>query len=146
LEAAGAAALILFNRFYEPDIDVEHLDVLPSTVLSHPGELRLRLRGIGVLAGRITASLAITGGVHTALEAIKAIMVGAHAVQMVSALLQHGPAYLTTVQAELARWLEAHEYDALRQMQGSMSMLRSGSPMAYERGNYLKLLHSWSVA
>ena len=119
MEAAGAAALILFNRFYEPDIDVEELDVLPSTVLSHPAELRLRLRWIGILAGRITASLAITGGVHTALEAVKAIMVGAHAVQMVSALLQHGPAYLTTVQADLARWLEAHEYDALRQMQAA---------------------------
>jgi dihydroorotate dehydrogenase (fumarate) len=145
LDAAGAEALILFNRFYEPDIDVEQLDVLPSTVLSNPAELRLRLRWIGILAGRISASLAITGGVHTAVEAVKAIMVGAHAVQMVSALLQHGPAYLKTVQDDLARWLEEHEYDALRQMQGSMSMLRSGSPMAYERGNYIKILQSWSV-
>lgn len=143
VDLAGADALILFNRFYEPDIDLEQLDLLPINVLSSPAELRLRLRWIGMLSGRIHASLAVTGGVHSAVEAVKAVMAGAHAVQMVSALLMYGPTYLKTVLEDLERWLEEHEYVSLGQMRGSMDLLRTGSPEAYERANYIKQLQSW---
>ncbi len=142
LDELGADALVLFNRFYQPDIDVEQLEVLRVN-LSSSAELLLRLRWLAILSGRIKAGLAATGGVHTAIDAIKAVMAGAHAVQMVSALLERGPAYLDKVRQDLARWLEEHEYHSLRQMQGSMSLLRCPNPKAYERANYLKLLQSW---
>lgn len=145
LDQAGADALVMFNRFYEPDIDTEQLDVLSLNLLSSATELGLRLRWIGMLSGRINASLAVTGGVHSALEAIKAVMAGAHAVQMVSSLLKRGPFYLRQVLDEMEQWLEEHEYDSLRQMQGSLSRLRCGNPGAYERGNYIKILQSWQV-
>lgn len=143
LDELGVEALVLFNRFYQPDIDVEQLEV-NRVNLSSPAELLLRLRWLAILSGRVQASLAVTGGVHSAVDAVKAVMAGAHGVQMVSALLQHGPRYLATVRRDLAQWLEEHEYDSLRQMQGSMSLLRCANPRAYERANYLTILHSWS--
>jgi dihydroorotate dehydrogenase (fumarate) len=143
LDQTGIAALVLFNRFYEPDIDVEQLDVVPVNLLSNPSELLLRLRWVGILSGRLHASLAATGGVHSALEAVKAIMVGANAVQIVSALLKRGPGYLKTVQDDLAHWLDEHGYESLRQMQGSMSQARCPDGKAFERGNYVKILQSW---
>jgi len=142
LDDLGFEGLVLFNRFYQPDIDPEQMEVL-SVNLSNPSELTLRLRWIGVLSGRVRASLAATGGVHTVLDAVKAVMAGAHAVQMVSALLALGPKHLRYVRDELARWLEEHEYESLAQMQGSMSLLRCADPRAYERANYVKILQSW---
>jgi dihydroorotate dehydrogenase (fumarate) len=143
LDDAGADGLVIFNRFYQPDIDVEALDVLPTVHLSDSGELLLRLRWLAVLSGRVRASLAVTGGVHTALDAIKAVMAGAHAVQMVSALLRRGPEHLRRVREEMAQWLEEHGYESLRQMRGSMSLARSGNPAALERSNYMRVLQSW---
>ncbi len=143
LDQTGVAALVLFNRFYQPDIDVEQLEVARVVNLSTPGELLLRLRWLAILSGRVRASLAATGGVHTAADAVKALMAGAHAVQMVSALLVRGPAYLKEVRADLARWLEEHEYGSLRELQGSMNLLRCDNPRAYERANYIKILQSW---
>ena len=144
LDQAGADALVLFNRFYQPDIDPEQMNLLRVN-LSSPSELNLRLRWIGVLSGRIRPSLAVTGGVHTAMDAIKAVMAGAHGVQMVSALLRNGSAHLGKVKNDLTYWLEEHGYDSLEQMQGSMSLLRCPDPLAYERANYIRLLQSWRV-
>jgi dihydroorotate dehydrogenase (fumarate) len=143
LDALGADGLVLFNRFYQPDIDPETLDVVPALQLSDPAELRLRLRWLAVLHGRVRPSLAASGGVHTGLDAIKAVLAGAHAVQMVSALLRHGPERLTLVRDSLERWLEEHEYDSLAQAQGSLSLLRCPDPTAFERANYLRVLQSW---
>jgi dihydroorotate dehydrogenase (fumarate) len=144
LEALGADGLVLFNRFYQPDIDPEALEVVPALHLSDSSELLLRLRWLAILHGRVRPALAASGGVHTGLDALKAVMAGAHAVQMVSALLRHGPQHLAVVRAELARWLEEHEYDSLAQAQGSMSLLRCPDPAAFERANYLRVLQSWS--
>jgi dihydroorotate dehydrogenase (fumarate) len=144
LDEAEADALVLFNRFYQPDIDVEQQELLRVN-LSSPSELLLRVRWIGALSGRIRPSLAATGGVHTVIDVVKAVMAGAHATQMVSALLRNGPAYLRQVRDDLARWLEAHEFESLRQMQGSMSLLRCGDPGAYRRANYIQLLQSWNA-
>jgi dihydroorotate dehydrogenase (fumarate) len=143
LDALGADGLVLFNRFYQPDIDPEVLEVVPALHLSESSELLLRLRWLAILHGRVRPALAASGGVHTGLDALKAVMAGAHAVQMVSALLRHGPQHLAVVRAELARWLEEHEYESLAQAQGSMSLLRCPDPAAFERANYLRVLQSW---
>jgi len=143
LDGLGVEALVLFNRFYQPDIDVEHLETVRVVNLSDSSELLLRLRWVAMLYGRVLGSLAASGGVHTVLDVVKAIMTGASVVQMVSALLRRGPSYLTEVRDGLARWLEEHEYESLRQMQGSMSLLRSPDPSAYERANYVKILQTW---
>jgi dihydroorotate dehydrogenase (fumarate) len=143
LDSLGADGLVLFNRFYQPDIDPEALEVVPALQLSDSSELRLRLRWLAILHGRLRPTLAASGGVHTGLDALKAVLAGAHAVQMVSALLRHGPEHLAVVRAELARWLEEHEYDSLAQAQGSMSLLRCPDPAAFERANYLRVLQSW---
>ena len=139
----GAAGLVIFNRFYQPDIDVEQLEVVPALRLSDSSELPLRLRWLAALSGRVTASLAVTGGVHSGLDAVKAVMCGAHAVQIVSALLRHGPEHLATVREELVRWLEEHEYESLAQARGSMSLLTCPDPRAFERANYVEILQSW---
>jgi len=143
LDREGVDGLVLFNRFYQPDIDVEALEAAPRLELSTPSELRLRLRWLANLSGRIRPSLAASGGVHSAVDALKAIMAGAHAVQVVSALLQHGPERLGVLVKDLERWLEEHEYDSLTQAQGSMNLLRCPDPAAFERGNYQKILQSW---
>jgi dihydroorotate dehydrogenase (fumarate) len=143
VDRAGANGLVIFNRFYQPDINVEALEVERSLHLSDSHELLLRLRWLAVLSGRIGASLAVTGGVHSALDAIKAVMAGAHAVQMVSALLRNGPEHLSTVREGIADWLEEHEYESLQQMQGSMSLERCPDPRSYERANYMHILQSW---
>ena len=142
LDGLGVDAILLFNRFYQPDIDVEQLEVYRVN-LSSSSELLLRLRWLAVLSGRVRASLGATGGVHTAIDAVKAVMAGAHGVQMVSALLQRGPNHLRQVRDDLAHWLELHEYESLAQMQGSMSLLRCTNPKMYERANYMKILDSW---
>jgi dihydroorotate dehydrogenase (fumarate) len=145
VEATGVEGLVLFNRFYQPDIDIASLEVVSSLHLSTSAELLLRLRAVATLCGRVEADLAITGGVHTAEDVLKSIMAGAEAVQMVSALLAHGPKHLKKVKNDLGRWLEDHEYESLRQACGSMSLLKTPDPGAYERGNYMKILQSWSA-
>jgi dihydroorotate dehydrogenase (fumarate) len=136
LDAAGADALVLFTRFHHVDIDVEELDVIRTLPLSDSSELSLRLRGTAALAGRIKASIAVTGGVHTGLDVIKATMAGAHATQMVSALLRHGPQHLRTVRAEIESWMREHEWSSLGEMRGNMSFDRIPDPAAYERANF----------
>jgi dihydroorotate dehydrogenase (fumarate) len=143
LAASGADGLVLFNRFYQPDIDVETLEVAPLLRLSDSSELLLRLRWLAVLSGRIDISLAVTGGVHTALDAVKAVMAGADAVQVVSTLLRNGPEQLARLRQELALWLEEHEYDSLAQMKGSMNLLRCPNPAAHGRVHYMTILQSW---
>jgi len=145
LDQTGADGLVIFNRFYQPDIDIEALDVMPTLRFSTSAELLLRLRWLAILSGRIDASLAVTGGVHTATDAIKAVMAGAHAVQMVCALLKRGPQHLTIVREEMEAWMEEHGYESLRQMQGSMSLVRSGNSSALERANYMRVLQSWRM-
>ncbi len=143
LDVAGADGLILFNRFYQPDIDIEALEVTPRLELSQSSELLLRLRWLAILSDRVGSSLAVTGGVHTALDAIRAVMAGAHAVQMVSALLRRGPAYLRMVLTEMTTWMEEHGYTSLAQMRGSMSLARCPDPAAFERANYIRVLQGW---
>ncbi len=143
LEEAGAHGLVLFNRFYQPDVDVEALEVAPTLTLSHPSELLLRLRWLAILSGRFGGSLAASGGIHDALGALKAVMCGASATQMVSGILRHGPGAITEVRDGLAAWLEAHEYDSLAQAQGSMSLERCPDPSAFERANYIRIIGSW---
>jgi len=143
LDEAGADALVLFNRFYQPDIDVEELEVVPSLQLSDSSELLLRLRWLAILSGHVKGSLACSGGVHSPLDAIKAVMAGAHAVQLVSALLKREPAYLQTVRTGMERWMEEHEYSSLSQMHASMSHQKSPNPQALERANYMKILQGW---
>jgi dihydroorotate dehydrogenase (fumarate) len=146
LEQAGADGLVLFNRFYQPDIDIEELETKRTLELSTPAELRLRLRFLAILSGQVKTTLAVTGGVHTASDAVKAIMAGAHGVQMVSALLQRGPAYLRQVRRELETWMDQHGYASLTQMRGSMDLSRSPDPGAYERANYEHILQGWRPA
>jgi dihydroorotate dehydrogenase (fumarate) len=143
LSVAGADGVILFNRFYQPDIDVEALDVVRSLHLSDSSDLLLRLRWLALLSGRTALSLAVSGGVHTSLDAVKAVMTGAHGVQMVSALLKRGPGYLREVLAGFSAWLEQHEYESVAQITGSMSLSRCPEPAAYERANYMSLLQSF---
>ncbi len=144
LDDLKVEAIVMFNRFYQPDIDVEQLEMLRVN-LSSSSELLMRLRWIAVFSGRLNASLGCTGGVHTAVDAVKALMAGSHGVQMVSALLQNGPGYLKTIHDDLEHWLEEHEYESVRQMQGSMSLLRCPNPKVYERANYVQILNSWQV-
>jgi dihydroorotate dehydrogenase (fumarate) len=145
LDEAGADGLVLFNRFYQPDIDVESLEVEPTLRLSDSSELNLRLRWLAVVSGRVRASLAVSGGVHTHLDAVKAVMTGAHAVQVVSAILQQGPDVLRRIREGLTQWLEEHEYDSLEQMRGSMNLLRCPDASMFERANYIRILQGYKV-
>lgn len=143
LDEAGTDGLVLFNRVYQPEIDAQLLEFAPMVQLTHPSELPLRLRWLAMLSGRVKASLAATGGVHAPLDAVKAIMAGAHAVQIVSALLQKGPLYLREMRDGLVQWMEEHHYGSVQQMLGSMSLQRCPDPSAFERGNYARMLQSW---
>jgi dihydroorotate dehydrogenase (fumarate) len=143
LDAQGVAGLVVFNRFYQPDIDVESLQVRPSLQLSSSAELSLRLRWVAALAGKLRGSLAVTGGVHNALDVVKSVMAGADAVQLVSALLRNGPGWLMGVRAELEHWMTEHEWTSLKEMRGNMSLLRCPDPAAYERANYMMILQGW---
>ena len=145
LDAAGADALVLFNRFYQPDFDLEALDVVPNLILSNSHELLLRLHWIAVLYGNIKADLACTGGIHAATDIVKAMMAGAKVAMMTSALLKKGIGYLDTLVTELLLWLGEHEYDSIRQMQGSMSRRSVPQPEAFERANYMKVLSSYPM-
>jgi dihydroorotate dehydrogenase (fumarate) len=136
LDKAGADGLVMFTRFHRIDIDVKELEVIRSMPLSDSSELPMRLRGAAALAGRVKASLAITGGVHTGLDVVKATMAGAHATQLVSALLRHGPGHLRTVRREIESWMQEHEWSSLNEMRGNMSLERIPDPAAYERANF----------
>lgn len=143
LRDAGARALILFNRFFEPDVDPENIDVVPRMELSSSTELLLRLRWLAIISGTIDIDLAVTGGVHTEIDVVKAIMCGAHAVQVVSAPLKFGPARITTLRDALADWLDTHEYTSAQQMRGSMNLKRCPDPNAHTRAQYVRLLQTW---
>jgi len=145
LLGAGANGVVLFNRFYQPDINIEDLDTDSVLELSTPAELRLRLRWLAILSAQVETSYAATGGVHSAEDAVRAIMAGAHAVQMVSVLLRNGADHLGTVLADLGQWLEEHEYESVSQMRGTMNLKHCPDATAFERANYLRILKSWQV-
>ena len=140
---AGAAGLVLFNRFYQPDFDIERLEVVPRVELSTSHDLRLPLRWIAILFGRIPGDLALTSGVHTAEDALKAVMAGANVAMMASSLLANGPAHLTQVLEDMRAWMDEHEYSSISQMRGSMSQLGVADPAAFERANYVKALSTF---
>ena len=143
LEQTDIDALVLFNRFYQPDIDIEMLEATPRLELSTSSELLLRLRWLAILSSQVKPSLACSGGVHTVADVVKAIMAGANAIQLVSVLLQDGPNALAELRIGLERWLIEHEYESLKQMQGSMNLSRCPNPAAFERGNYMAALQGW---
>ncbi len=143
LDEAGADALVLFNRFYQPDFDIEELTVVPNLVLSRSPEMRLPLRWVAILYGHVGCSLALTTGVHTPEDALKAIMAGSDIVNVASLLLHDGVDQITTLTDGIAQWMEAHEYESVAQMKGSLSQQKSAEPAAFERANYMKVLGSW---
>jgi dihydroorotate dehydrogenase (fumarate) len=145
LDQAGADALVLFNRFYQPDFDLDTLEVTPNLVLSHPSELLLRLHWVGVLYGYVSADLAVTGGVHSGHDVLKAMMAGARIAMMTSALLKHGIGHFRTVRAEVITWMEEHEYESIRQMQGSMARQAVADTSAFDRANYMRVLNSYAL-
>ena len=143
LDAAGADGLVLFNRFYQPDIDVTTLKPFVQLELSTNAELPLRLQWIAILHGRIRPSLAVSGGVSTANDGIKAVLAGADVVQMVSALLRHGPEHIGVMLHGLEQWMQWHEFTRLDEARGRCSLEQTLDPSAFERGNYIRMLHSW---
>ncbi len=140
---AGADGLVLFNRFLQPDIDLEHLSAEATLRLSSPVELLVRLRWLAILHGQIKVPMAVSGGVHSAMDAMKSVAAGASAVQMVSALLMKGPEHINAVREEMIHWMEEHEYESLQQMQGSMSLAKCPNPLAFTRANYMRMLQGW---
>ena len=145
LAEAGADGLVLFNRFYQPDFDLEALEVVPSLQLSTSYELLLRLHWVAILHGRVRPDLAVTGGVHTSYDVLKAMMAGAQVTMMASAILKRGIDYIATVLGELQTWMEEHDYESIKQMQGSMSQKSVADPKSFLRGNYLKVLSSYAL-
>ena len=143
LSDAGAEGLVLFNRFYQPDFDLEKLEVAPRLVLSNSDDLRLPLRWVAILYGRLTADLAITSGIHTAHDVLKSLMAGARVSMMASELLQNGLRRVGQILNELVTWMNEHEYESVMQMIGAMSQKHCAEPAAYERANYMKMLDSY---
>jgi dihydroorotate dehydrogenase (fumarate) len=145
LVSEGADGLVLFNRFYQPDIDLEELDVKPGVGLSDSYANRLPMRWIGILFGKVKASLAATSGIHTAEDVLKLTMVGADVTMMCSALLMHGPEYIGKVLQDVENWMKEHEYESIEQMKGSLSHKSIAEPSAYERANYMKALNRYKL-
>lgn len=145
LEREGAAGITVFNRFYQPDIDVDDIKVQPQLRLSDPAELLLRLRWLAILSPHLSCSLVATGGVHTSADTVKALLAGAHAVQVVSALLKHGPMFLATLRQGLESWMQAHSFSEVSQFRGMLDLDRCRDPEAFERANYIRVLQSWKV-
>jgi dihydroorotate dehydrogenase (fumarate) len=143
LDAEGAAALVLFNRFYQPDIDIESLTVTPNLQLSRPADMRLPLRWVAILHGHLDCSLALTSGIHSAEGAIKAIMAGADVANVCSVLLKEGVGKITELVDGMSEWMAEHEYASVEQMKGSMSHKSVPEPAAFERANYMKVLNSY---
>jgi dihydroorotate dehydrogenase (fumarate) len=146
LDAAGADALVLFTRFHKIDIDVIELEVVRRLELSSSADLDLRLRGTAVLAGRVKASLGITGGVHTAVDVIKGTMVGAHVTQLVSSLMRNGPSHLRTLRTGIEEWMKENEWNSLDEMRGNMSFQRIPNPAAYERETFRRMFQQHSAS
>jgi dihydroorotate dehydrogenase (fumarate) len=144
LAAAGAKGLVLFNRFYQPDIDLDELEVDLKLELSTSSELLMRLRWLAILSGRVNVSLGLSGGAHTPQDVLKAVMAGAHGVQVVSAALKRGVNVFGELRSGLNKWLTDHEYESLAQAQGSMNLSRSPNPGMYERGNYIRILQKYA--
>jgi dihydroorotate dehydrogenase (fumarate) len=145
LEGAGAAGVVIFNRFYQPDLNIEELEVEPLLKLSNPSELLLRLRWLAIMSPHLKGSLASTGGAHGAEDVVKAILAGAHAVQMVSVLLKYGPRHLATVLQGLRTWMAEHNYESVDEFRGAMNLRRCPDASSFERANYQKILQSWKV-
>jgi dihydroorotate dehydrogenase (fumarate) len=143
LADVGADGLVLFNRFYQPDLDLEELEVVPNLVLSNSHEMRLPLRWIAILYGRVPLDFGLTSGVHTATDLLKAVMAGACATMVTSELLQHGVNRISEILADVRAWMEEHEYASIAQMKGSMSQTAVGDPSAFERANYIRVLSSY---
>jgi dihydroorotate dehydrogenase (fumarate) len=146
LKEAGADGLVLFNRFYQPDIDTDELDVRPKLDLSNSPELRLRLRWLALLSGRLEVDLSVSGGVHTGIDMVKSLMAGAHSIQMVSGLLLNGPSEIQQVLDELSEWMEEKEYSSLEELRGCLNYLRCPDPEALERANYMRVLKSFRTS
>jgi len=144
LDETGANALVLFNRFYQPDIDIEKLEVVPSLLLTTPHEMRLPLRWIAILYGQVKADLAATTGIYSADDVLKMLMAGANVTMLCSALLRHGPDRIKEILSDMAAWMEEHEYSSVKMMQGSMSQKSCPEPAAFERANYMKTLQSYT--
>ena len=145
LDEAGANGLVLFNRFYQPDIHLESLEVRPNIILSTPQALRLPMRWIAILYGRVKADLAATSGVHTAEDMLKMLMAGASVTQVCSVLYRHGINHLRVMERDLVQWLQDHEYESIEQLKGSMSQNHCASPAEFERAQYVKSLHSFNL-
>jgi dihydroorotate dehydrogenase (fumarate) len=145
LSDAGADALVLFNRFYQPDIDLAKMEVKPDLVLSSSEALRLRLRWVAILYGNVAADLAITGGVHTPADVIRSMMAGANVAMTTSALLKNGIGHLTALRDGMAKWMEDNDYESVQQMRGAMSQKNCPEPAAFERANYMKILTDYSA-
>jgi dihydroorotate dehydrogenase (fumarate) len=141
-DAIGADALVLFNRFYQPDIDVEKMEVTPNLTLSVPSDMRLALHWIGILYGKIRANLAATSGIYQATDVIKMVMAGADVTMLCSALMRHGIQHIQKVEMEVAAWLEKHNYKALAEIRGIMSQKNCADPSAFERAQYVRGLSS----
>jgi dihydroorotate dehydrogenase (fumarate) len=146
MDEFGANALVLFNRFYQPDFDLETLEVVPNLVLSRQSELTLRLHWAAVLFGHIKADMAVTGGVHAPTDVIKCMLAGARVAMTTSALLMNGVGHIKTLVDGVRDWAELHEYESIAQMQGSMSQKNVKNPAAFERGNYMKVLGSYALS
>lgn len=146
LAHAGADALVLFNRFYQPDIHLESLEVKPNIILSTPQALRLPMRWVAILYGRISANLAATSGIHTAQDILKMLMAGASVTQLCSVLFRHGIAHIRSLERDLCDWMVEHEYSSVRQLLGSMSQLHCANPGEFERAQYVRALHSFKPA
>ncbi len=145
LAKAGAEGLVLFNRFYQPDFDLENLEVVPRLVLSNSNELRLPLHWVAILYGRISADLAITTGVHTYEDVLKSLMAGAKVTMVASELLKHGLGRINELVNEITNWMQENDYESVKQMQGSMSQINVKDPSIFERANYMKVLQSWGT-
>lgn len=145
LDKAGADAIVLFNRFYQPDFDIANLNVVPRLTLSRPEELLLRLHWTAILYGTIRAQIAVTGGVHSAQDVLKSVMAGGQIAMLASVLLANGVSQLTTIQSDLVQWMEEHEYTSIWQMRGSLSRQSVPNPVTFERGNYIKTLSSFTL-
>ncbi len=145
LEEAGAAGVVVFNRFYQPDLNIEELEVQPQLKLSDPSELLMRLRWLAIISPHLKGSLACTGGVHSAEDVIKSILAGAHTVQLVSVLLKNGPRYLSTILHGLKGWMDEHGYETVSEFRGAMNLRRCPDALAFERANYQRILQSWRI-
>ena len=143
LESAGADGLTLFNRFYQPDIDLELLEVTPNILLSTPMAMRVPLRWIAILRDQVGLSLAATSGIHRATDAIKMLMAGADVTMLCSAILRHGAKHIGVVEKEMRTWLEEHEFESVQQLQGSMSQKNCPDPAAFERAQYMRAIASY---